>query len=754
MKLFVYEWKKLYRQTSLIMILFLCAALNVIFINFAEHSRNSFSAKEYSAQWQDLAEMDAKSAYEFLKSKNRELEKLYFESEADLNVINIEEFCPYTGNIWKERELTEQMIQEFSMVLGYQDYIAQIQDDAENMLQVSIFQKDGKFSNRNIKKTVKDFEGMGELVPEADISRGVVMATGFLPTDFIGITMVFALCIFLILNEKQTGQIALTTPTSLGGWQTAGAKIAVLFVSSMVVFLLLYIGNYVSAQITYGFGDLSRLVQSIPEYQSSILIMSLGEYLIWFCFLKVTVYFLIGLAAFFICLRMQNWSRVLAVIFAVFGLSLAAYELIPENSAASALKYINLFYFLQTDKLAMTYKNVNLFGYPVGILPVFLVAVCLGILILAGLSLAMMQGKYVLWYGKNRIGNKKHPSGTKGTLYFFEFLKIQRKSAVVLVLLIFAVIQLYRIQNYSYFEKPDDLYFRTYMNYLSGPVDKETIAYVEEENTRYEKLMSQSNTEENSNELYDALLPYNAWQMTLQEYQRISEENQEGKNLSMVYPAGFLQLMGQNINGDMVSAFLLALILSICLSGVFSGDFEGRMDLLISTTAGGRQNTLKAKRKVSVLISAVVFILVYAADFIMYAQKIGMKEFSAPLQSISDFSECSVEMKIWQYLFLLYVVKYFGMVVMVHGIWFFSQILRDMMRTMLISMVFFAIPALLGMMGIDVAAKVTLLPLINGNTFLNLLLEGGNIVYLGILAGIGVLTIVFINTYFAWKYKD
>ena len=197
--------------------------------------------------------------------------------------------------------------------------------------------------------------------------------------------------------------------------------------------------------------------------------------------------------------------------------------------------------------------------------------------------------------------------------------------------------------------------------------------------------------------------------------------------MSMVYPAGFLQLMGQNINGDMVSAFLLALILSICLSGVFSGDFEGRMDLLISTTAGGRQNTLKAKRKVSVLISAVVFILVYAADFIMYAQKIGMKEFSAPLQSISDFSECSVEMKIWQYLFLLYVVKYFGMVVMVHGIWFFSQILRDMMRTMLISMVFFAIPALLGMMGIDVAAKVTLLPLINGNTFLNLLLEGGNI---------------------------
>ncbi|MCI9082663.1 MAG: hypothetical protein HFI70_10255 [Lachnospiraceae bacterium] len=56
MKLFVYEWKKLYRQTSLIMILFLCAALNVIFINFAEHSRNSFSAKEYSAQWQILLE--------------------------------------------------------------------------------------------------------------------------------------------------------------------------------------------------------------------------------------------------------------------------------------------------------------------------------------------------------------------------------------------------------------------------------------------------------------------------------------------------------------------------------------------------------------------------------------------------------------------------------------------------------------------------------------------------------------------------
>lgn len=754
MGLFVYEWKKLYRQKALSVILVLCAALNVMFINFAEQNSHSFQPEAYRAQWQELSKMKETEAYEYLKNKGDNLKKLCVKPEREWNVQDIEVFCPYTGDIWKERELTEKVTQEFSAVLGYQSYVKQINEDAENMLQVSIFQKDGKFSNRNIEKTVKDFQGMERLMPHADISRGIVMATGFLPTDLIGVIMIFAICIFLMLNEKQTGQLALIIPASRGGWHTAGAKMAVLFVSSAEVFLLLYALNFVSAEITYGFGDLHRLVQSIPEYQSSILVLSLGEYMLLFCMIKTFIYFFTGLLTFLICLRMQKWSRVLAAIFAVLGISLAAYVLIPENSALSVLKYVNLFYFLQTDKLVLTYKNVNFFGYPIGILPVFLIVVGCAVWILVCLSMTGMKGKYVLWYGKSRSGSKKYWTGAKGTLCFFEFLKVQRKSGVVFVLFIFILIQGYRIQNYSYFEKPDDLYFRTYMNYLSGPVDEKTAVYVEEENNRYKKLTAQSVTEENSKELYDALLPCHAWQMTVQEYERILEENQRGKELYMVYPAGFLQLMGQNFQGDMISAFLLALLLSICLAGIFSGDFEGRMDFLISTTAGGHKDTLSAKRKISVGLAVLIFVFVYAADFMMYAQKIGMKEFSAPLQSISEFSGCEIKIKVWQYLLLMYIVRFFGMTVLLHGIWFLSHILHDMMRSMLISIVFFAIPGLLGVLGMDTVTPVTLLPLINGNTFLNLFLEGGNSLYLGALTGAGVFIIVFTNLYLSRKFKD
>ena len=71
---------------------------------------------------------------------------------------------------------------------------------------------------------------------------------------------------------------------------------------------------------------------------------------------------------FFICLLGKSMLQMILVCIAVLGGSAALYFLVAENSAFMALRYLNLFYFLQTDRLLTAYKNVNLFGQPVSLL--------------------------------------------------------------------------------------------------------------------------------------------------------------------------------------------------------------------------------------------------------------------------------------------------------------------------------------------------------------------------------------------------
>lgn len=753
MKILHYEWKKLSRQRSLWLLLSICTILNLVFLNISEQNNAYYSPGEYRAMWEGLFGMDAQEAYEQLTAKNNKLQKMSSEPDME-NTQRNEGIFLYTGDVWTERQLVEKITSELSYSLGYQEYLTQIKKDAENMLQVSIFQTEGDFSNRNIQKTVNDFASMEGLVPGAGIVRGVTMATGFFPTDFIGIVMLFAICIFLILQEKQTGQIALLLPTSRGRQHLAGAKLLILAAFTFLTVLLLYLGNFTSAYVTYGFGDLQRLVQSVPEYQSSILALPIWEYFLLFFACKYMIYYLFGLIIFAICLCMPKWLHITATVFAILGVSLAAYHIIPENSIAAPLKYINLFYFLRTDTLMMHYKNVNLFGYPVGILSLFPVALCVAVSAMLALILVTSRGSHILWNGKGLIAGRKHLVFIKHSLYIFEFMKIHKKNAVLFVLLAFIGIQSYRIQEFSYFEKPDDLYFRSYMNYLSGPIDENTIRYVNEECARYETLQSQAVTDENQQELYDAMLPFNAWEKTLGEYERISAANEDGKELSMVYPDGFLQLMGGNPGGDMASAFLLGLALSVCLSGIFSGDFEGRMDLLIDTTAGGRRDTLNAKRRLSLLLAASIFIIINALDFLMYYMEIGMQGFSVPLQSINIFSECRFHITIWQYLLLLYMSKFLGMIVIVHVIWLLSYLAKDAMRAMLLSTAFFSIPGLAGILGFDGIAKVVILPFVSGNSLLNAVFADGNFIYPFILAVVGAGIVISVNWYLRKKYQE
>lgn len=793
MGLFLFECRKIFLQKGFAAILLLCAFLNLFLLNYSvKDSSVTYKPEEYRKMAEELRSLPMQEAYDRLRALDERLkqEDVYYLSEVELRKL-----CLYTGDLWNERDLIQAGLEELENAMHYNTYLKGIQEDANKMLGVSIFRKNTGYSARNLKKTAKDFKEMEDLTLQFDVSQGIIWATGFAASDLLGILLLFAAGIFLILNEKQNGQLAAIVCTARGRWETKAAKIGVLFLASIVIAGIIYGENFIYTWIVYGFGDLSRFVQSIPEYHSCILKISVLQYFMLFFAVKVLVYFAIGLLVFCFCLCFQQLLKIFGGFLALIGLETAAWYWIPVNSVFSALKYLNLFYFLQTDKLLMNYQNVNIFSRPVGSIPAaaFCLSIFMGICIckilyetdgsrimikkrLEGspdrikgifqseksafancLKSSKLYGS-IFWLWDNRFVFRK--LGRVRSLAGFEYLKIVRKSGGLFLLFLFLIVQYYRIQDYTYLRLPEQIYYRTYMNYLAGPVTEWTDAYVKEENERYDslslqlmKLQQQDSSGVKRVEIQEKMRPYEAWEKVNAEYDAIVMRQQEsGRTLFLVYGDGYRQLAGEDQDTDMTTtaAFFISLILVLLTAGTFSCDSGQDMDRIIAATSLGKRDTLRAKKKIAYFLAVISFLFVYGADFLKVYMEIGLNQFSAPVQSLSYLSGCTLSLNLGQYLLLLYMFRLIGIFVVVHGILAISLLCKSTIRSMLVSSIIFLLPTVLGLLHISIANKVTLLPMLTGGEIVKACLTGDMDVYMAGIISLGL--IVFLGSEFFMRY--
>lgn len=757
MKLMGYEIRKLLCQKSLAVILIICAVLNLLLLEF-QIREQSYTPQAYLTLMNDILDLEPQEARETVAEKKEELQDMIWESDVytDEDLAN---YAPYTGDIWTEQTLLTDVYGELETVTGYQDYLDSVQEEASQMLGVSIFRKSSGFSIKNINKTAADFSEMYGVNPTIDVSRGVEIAAGQRATDFIMVLCLAAFCVFLIIEEKQTGLALLNATTAFGRQRLMLTKMLTMIAGTVLFMAILYAENFAFAAVNYGFGDLKRPIQSIASYQTCTLQISVGEYFVLFLLSKSVIYVILGFIFFAICLLGRKILSILLVTIAILGGSAALALLIAENSTVMALRFLNLFYFLQTDALLTVYKNVNLFGRPVSVQPLYAL-----LMIVIGGGLLFVNVKSVrktnILYMSDikKLFAKRRVRQSVRSIDGFERLKLIRRNGVYLILILFAVIQIYRIWDYNYFERSDEIYYKSYMDYLSGPVTEETDSYVVQENDRYAQLQEElSSTDDlaKQSEIGQKLLPYEAWNRVVAEYERVVEVNEiEGLNLSMIFPTGYYMLMGDDRQGDMICDTLFGVLLCICLCYVFAVDAGCGMDRLIFTTPGGRKDTLRAKKKISFVIAIFPFVMVYGGDFFKIWLKIGMQEWNAPLQSLSNYAEIGLPLRIWQYVVLLYVIKLLGMFACLALIRLISYYCRDIFRTLLVSAMIFILPGLLGLLGVTAVDYITLLPLLTGNTILNGILGSGAVIYGVVYLAIAVVLIWFSGKCLNEKYRE
>lgn len=744
MQLFAGECAKVFLRRSFLLALAALLVLNG-FLLWRNEITDKVSPNAVRALYSDLAKLSDSEQGRVLKQEKQKLQALRNieyggpltgltkEQEAEYRALYKKGgYLKYTNYIFSEEQLYSDTLEEYNRIHNYDNYLKSIDTKAEQMRKVSIFSKPDSFDYRNIQKTAAEMASLRGRKLTFSLSGGANMATSFAGTDIIVVLLLFAICLRLVTFEKEKGLCTLTRTTPRGRARLMGAKIGTVAASALVLLILFYAVNFAVAGWVYGgFGDLSRTLQSVKGYNGSALKLTVGQYLVLYLASKYVAYLLAGLVLLLLCTLARGAVTAYALAVAVFGVEYALYAIISQYGTLGIFKCINLICFLFVSPLYKEYLNLNLFGFPVNVLVVLPIAVPVLVIAMAVLCvytysvISAMPRAHSQRFQLPRPGASVHVSN-------HEWHKLLIPNRALLLLVALIAVQGYALFHYSSSLSEDDVYYRGYMLKLAGPVTQQKVDFLKQEKARFDKLDAAQATLSQQ---------YAEGKLTLAEFMRMSQSlaiQSKGKMafqqvmerynylkkskrpLSFVYDGGYYRLLGlDGIDDGLMDALILVIAIIGCFAGVFAIEYKNGAAQLIRAYPKGRGVTARIKMLQCLVTLIPIFVLCYAPDLVGACREYGIVQLSAPAASIPEFSAMPDWMTLLGVLCLFYSARLIAAVCCALIVLALSLYTRSSLATLISSLVLFAGPILLSMLGFPLLDAVTLNALLCGFRFIS-----------------------------------
>ncbi|MBD5550790.1 MAG: hypothetical protein HDQ96_06370 [Lachnospiraceae bacterium] len=635
--------------------------------------------------------------------------------------------------------LFRELYAQLEQIENYPNYLQDIQDRAKNASGISIFNLKDPFSIRNAEKTAKAFQPLEGNALQFTNTNTFVEATDFLATDFFLIALLFYVVVILVVQEKEKGLFALVKPLSCGRSHLMCVKMGVLFFSVFFFTLLFWGGNLMITTFKYGAVNMGAFLQSIGGYTGSALNVTILQYWILFLFSKMLIYFLIGLLLFYFALASNSVVMLYVRSVLLFSLSFVLYWAIDGNSAFQLLKYMNIANFVQVTPVYQYYFNLNIFSRPVNIVWVFAFSCTLFCVIVFFLNLYTFKSQDSVLTLKSRTAfRKKLRKRCHTSLSYHESYKLYVVQKALWILILFVCLQGYLFMQKEPYIGATERYYKNYMQTLQGEVTDKTRGMIAREEERLASFtLMRMEAEQNfaegsiSSQEYDAIQKLvddntkgqEAFTRVLEHFAYVEEQGREtGEIPWMVYETGYEKLTGNSYIGyedDMKNAAMILVVMIAAFAAFFSTEYSTGMIHMISCYKLGRENTVKAKLRVAFPLYTVLFLSGYVPDFIAVCNQYGLPCRNAELISIPALSGFPIDMKLWQYLVLLYTYRYIVFLCILLFIFMFSTFLKDTGTAMLILSIVLVIPTFLHIIGLRWIDYFSLNAFVSGNIVLN-----------------------------------
>lgn len=568
---------------------------------------------------------------------------------------------------------------------GYDDYLAMIQANKENMLSFSIFNSSDSFSGRNIIKTANEFKSLQGVSLTLGVDGVITAFMDFSITDYLLLAVLMLICISF-LDERKNGLWSVVHTTTNGRRKMALRRTGILLGVSVIGVVLLYGSNLLMGFFIYGgINDLGRAVQSVELLGKMPMCCTVGEFLLLYLFFKIGAAFLVALLLWLIFTAINNVKYTMIVAAGVLVVEYTLYTFLPVQSGLNVFKYFNIFTYITASDLYTNYLNIDLLGYSVGIRLVSQYACLPLILILAAACISIhchkrpAAGKDILGrfvYGMNRVRDcflrRFHLFGME----LHKTLSIQ-KGVLILVLFLYLVMGLTFTVNIPV-SSTTDAATRQYISQLSGEITEDTLQQIEDIQAEldatlaaHEEARVQYENGEMEYPQYDvfardaesARTKSNALtnvRARVEELQVIGAE----KNITpwLIEESPYQGTYGSDAKPNQNRTTLVAMLtITLLLGGSMAYETQSGMDYLLASTLRGRKKLLHRKIGLAAIFTTVVWAIIYGMEFQAFLSVCDKVTLAASVQSLSMLENLPIRCSIGVFLVGLYLFHWLAL---------------------------------------------------------------------------------------------
>lgn len=491
---------------------------------------------------------------------------------------------------WKENQIYNELYDRITPVVNYQEALEWRLAETQLKLNSSFFATPGSFDYRSLLTVEKVYAPLTArtIQPRVESSLGIELATESRLNDVFLAFIALALVLGIVMLPKEEGSNALLKPMKNGHGRLLAAKLAALLLLLLGATILVYGANLCIGHMLFGLGDLSRPVQSLYGFSTCRYDITVGQYLLFFGFLKFL--WIAALACLFFCVCVFTRSS-FATYFAI--ISILGVQFLCFQSKNPWLHMTNLIWISDIQWYLSGYYNLNFFGYPVD---AFFIALCvLFLLTLFVLPLSFHHfAKEETVYAQKKAPRKLRIVPLHTNLFFHEGYKLFIRQGAAILLAVFFVLQFWIYANQTPYTNP---YVRYYAQQLEGRPGSAQEEFLSEENLRFEAIytemehygqlmaanvLSEETYQMLTTDLELMLRAEDAFRDAENQYASIVRLAEDLPNISFAEQQVYTEIWGANAQKDNgVNAMILAVVLALGLSAIFSLERNSNMIQLL-----------------------------------------------------------------------------------------------------------------------------------------------------------------------------
>lgn len=633
-KLYLYEWKKLFRQRSFLLFTLVLLFGNLVTL-FQYEKHNDYYTYFYQLKqdWQKY-------------------------TNGDDTVSNAEYYQYY-------------MEEAESYVSSYEGFLKQIPRQAENLKKTGNYQKHDTYLYRNLVKTVSDYEGLSSEGIKADSSIGIKELASYNYGIYFQLIFLFVLSYFLISAERKKGLFLLTKGTKKGHSPLAGAKLLVMVSASVLYGTLQECGVFSLLGYFYGYGDTTRKIQSVSLFRDCSVSFTVAQAMMALFVVRMLIGILVALLIFSLTISFRREGAALLVYVAVIGVEMFLDSRIQISSSLNIAKCVNVFFSWNMQNIFGTYVNLNLLGYPIGKSMVTLAVGCIlaCVLVFAGLyrfsSSCQISSGNLLEEIQEKVAKRTSFIWHHTSVYLFEFRKIffqQKRGYLFLALFIWCVLCVRETMEPVRYDSPAEGEYHKILSQISGSVTEESLDYIanqrEELDAIYEQLGTLSNQSGQNAEFDRKMLSYEAELrdegVSLVEGQRDLLMGKEGDIYEKFWvdEKSYIAIF-RDYKYDLTLFFIGAVALVLWMSEIEAADDRKGLYPLLYTTKVGKKQILKKKKQVCMTGMCWCMICTLVPQVLRYCKIDHLKNAG---QKMKDFTMLGLDTSISLGMFMLFLI--------------------------------------------------------------------------------------------------